>query len=186
VGAVISIGERLPDFALPTIDGRMRRLSEAEGEVLLLTLWSADCPYSARADAALSALEEEWGGRVQVLRIACNPNEADDAIRDAAAARGVPFVLLDRDQAMTRALGGLTTPHFFVFDRGRVLRYRGGLDDVSLRQKAPSRRYLAEAVAAMLAGGAPDPGETPSFGCAVVWRIEGPARAGGSIAPGAR
>jgi peroxiredoxin len=186
MGAVISIGERVPDFALPATDGRTRRLSEAEGDALLLTLWSADCPHSARADAALGALEEEWDGRAQVWRIACNPNEADGAIRDAAAARGVPFVLLDRDQAVTRALGGLTTPHFFVLDRGHVLRYRGGLDDASFRQKIPTRGYLAEAVAAVLAGGAPDPGETPSFGCAVVWRIEEPPRAGGSRAPGAR
>ncbi len=172
-----SLGERVPDFALPATDGRTRRLSDVRGDALVLTLWSADCPHSARADAALGALEAEWGGRAQVWRIACNPNETEEAIRAVAATRGVPFVLLDRDQAVTRSLGGLTTPHFFLLDRGHILRYRGGLDDASFRQKTPSRGYLAEAVAAVLAGGEPDPGETPPFGCAVVWKFEGgPAR----------
>jgi peroxiredoxin len=183
MGAVISLGERVPDFALLATDGKTRRLSDTRGDTLVLTLWSADCPHSARADTALVALEGQWGGKVQVWRIACNPNEADGAIRAASESRGVLVVLLDRDQAVTRSLGGLTTPHFFVLDRGHVLRYRGGLDDVSLRQRTPTRRYLAEAVATVLAGGAPDPGETPSFGCAVVWRIDEPPRAG---EPGAR
>jgi peroxiredoxin len=174
--AVISLGQRVPDFALLATDGRMQRLSGAPGEALVLTLWSADCPHSARADAVLEELEGEWRGKAPVWRIACNPNETDEAIRAVAASRGVPLVLLDRDQSVTRSLGGLTTPHFFLLDREHVLRYRGGLDDVSLRQKTPTRRYLAEAVAAVLAGGEPEPRETPPFGCGVVWTIERPPR----------
>jgi len=113
-----------------------------------------------------------------VWPIACNPNELDEAIRSAAAARGVPFVLLDRDQAVTRLLGGVTTPHFSLVDAEGVLRYRGGLDDVSFAQRTPTRNYLAEAVASVLAGRAPDPAETPSFGCAIVWEMDGSAPIG--------
>ena len=173
MGAVAVLGEPVADFELPATDGRIHRLSEARGDVLILTLWSADCPHSTRADAAIADSAPKWGGQVTMWRIACNPNETDEAIRVAAESRGAPFVLLDRDQAVTRLLGGLTTPHFFMLDHQRILCYRGGLDDVGLRQKAPTRHYLEEAVAAALAGRVPDPAETPSFGCAIVWRMEG-------------
>jgi hypothetical protein len=93
-------------------------------------------------------------------------------IRAVAATRGVPLVLLDRDQTATRLLGGLTTPHFSLLDAEGILRYRGGLDDVSFAQRAATRHYLTDAVTAVLAGQAPDPAETPSFGCAIVWKME--------------
>jgi peroxiredoxin len=173
MGAVAAIGEALPDFALPASDGRMRRLSEARGSGLLLNLWSAECPHSARADAEIASLRGAWGGKVLVWPIACNPSEAEEAIRSTAESRGMPFVLLDRDQSVTRLLGGITTPHFSLLDAEGILRYRGGLDDVSLRQRTPTRHYLAEAVEAVLAGHPPDPSETPSFGCAIVWKMEG-------------
>jgi len=174
MGAVAALGASVPDFALPGLDGRVHRLAEARGRLLLLNLWSAECPHSARADRAIAGLR----GRVLVWPIACNPNELDEAIRSAAAARGVPFVLLDRDQAVTRLLGGVTTPHFSLVDAEGVLRYRGGLDDVSFAQRTPTRNYLAEAVASVLAGRAPDPAETPSFGCAIVWEMDGSAPIG--------
>lgn len=173
MGAVVAIGAPVADFALPDLDGRPHRLSEARGRVLLLNLWSAECPHSARADVAIAELRGSWGDRVLVWPIACNPNESAETIRSVAVARGNPSVLFDRDQAVTNLLGGMTTPHFTLLDGEGTLRYRGGLDDVSLAQRSPTRHYLAEAVAAVLAGREPDPAETPPFGCAIVWKMEG-------------
>jgi hypothetical protein len=62
----------------------------------------------------------------------------------------------------------LTTPHVFVIDRDGILRYAGAVDDVSFRQRRPTRFYLDEAVEALLDGQLPAVAETPAYGCTIV------------------
>lgn len=60
------------------------------------------------------------------------------------------------------------TPEVFVVDRAGVLRQRGAVDDVSLRQRVATRFYLEEAVEALLDGRLPSIAEFPAFGCSIV------------------
>jgi hypothetical protein len=55
-----------------------------------------------------------------------------------------------------------------VIDQAGLLRYQGAVDDVTFRQRTPTRYYLREAVEALLAGRQPQPQETPPYGCTVV------------------
>lgn len=160
----------MPDLALTGIDGRLRRVEQARGSILVLCFWSAECPHSARADRAVAEMALAWGGAVQVWPIAPNGNESEERIRSIAQERGLPVVLLDRDQRAGRLLGALTTPHVFLADDCGVLRYRGAVDDVGFGRPTPTRSYLGEAVASLLAGRGPDPAETAPFGCAIVWK----------------
>jgi hypothetical protein len=64
--------------------------------------------------------------------------------------------------------GALTTPHAFLIDRQGILRYRGAVDDVSFRQREPTRFYLREAVEAVLADQLPEVPEVQPFGCTIV------------------
>jgi hypothetical protein len=61
-----------------------------------------------------------------------------------------------------------TTPHLFVVDASGILRYRGAFDDVTFRQRTPTKFYLRDAVSAVLENRLPDPAETAPFGCAIV------------------
>jgi peroxiredoxin len=168
MGSIIALGEPLPDLALAGIDGRLRRLNEARGSVLILNFWSAECPHSARGDRAIAELARRWGREVQAWPIASNWNEDEDRIRAAARERGLPFVLLDSDHSAANLLGAVTTPHVFLVDALGVLRYRGAVDDVTFGRRKPVRNHLAAAVAAVVAGRQPDPAETVPFGCAIV------------------
>lgn len=173
----MTLGEALPDLALMGIDGRLRRVADARGSVLVLCFWSAECPHSARADRAMAEIARERGGAVQLWPIASNGNESDERIREVARERGLPNVLLDRDQEAARLLAARATPHVFLTDASGVLRYRGAVDDVAIGRRTPTRNFLAEAVAAVLAGREPDPAETAPFGCGLVWKMENPAMA---------
>jgi hypothetical protein len=64
--------------------------------------------------------------------------------------------------------GAVTTPHAFVIDRAGVLRYRGGVDNVTFRQRTASRWYVREAIEALVAGRLPEVQDAPPFGCAIV------------------
>ena len=160
--------ERIPDFTLPDLQGRIHILGDYRGRIVVLNFWSADCPYCADADARLQAYCRAWGQAVAVLTVACNDNETEAAIRAAAARRGVEPVLRDAQHRLADSLAALTTPHVFVIDGQGILRYQGAFDDVSLRQRQPTRFYLKAAVDALLEGREPAPAETPPFGCAIV------------------
>jgi hypothetical protein len=62
------------------------------------------------------------------------------------------------------------TPDIFVYDRDRRLAYHGRIDDSWKDPTKVTRRDLAEAIAALLAGQRPSPDQTPSLGCSIKWK----------------
>jgi hypothetical protein len=90
--------------------------------------------------------------RVAVRWVAPNANEDDTRLRQVACERRFDPVLREVGHAVAARYGASTTPHVFVIDERGVLRYAGGPDDVSLRQRAPTRGHMAGAVQALRPG----------------------------------
>lgn len=165
---VIETGARAPDFQLPDLDGNWKQLEDARGVILIVNFWSAECPWAKRTDAELLDYLSEWGEEVLVWSIACNANEAVEMVESTSTERKLQTVLLDPQQEVADLYGALTTPQLFVLDRDGILRYQGAFDDVTFRQRTPTRHYLRDAVEALLAGKRPELGETNPYGCAIV------------------
>lgn len=106
-----------------------------------------------------------------MLSIASNRNENVEAIKTVAEERRLPSVLLDANCLAADLFGAQTTPHVFVMDRDGILRYRGSVDDVTFRQRIPTRFFLDQAVESLLAGQLPALSESPAYGCAIVREI---------------
>lgn len=167
----VLLNQPAPDFALPDLEGRLVRLGQLRGQVVVLNFWSAECPWAERTDLELQAYSEAWGARVLVLRVASNANEPDEMLRAASQARNLDLILKDTAAQVAELYAAQTTPHLFVVDPEGFLRYRGAFDDVTFRQRAPTRFFLRAAVDALLAGRLPDPAETPAYGCTIVREI---------------
>jgi thiol-disulfide isomerase/thioredoxin len=165
---VIALGQSVPKITLPDLEGRQYALQSYHGRVVVLNFWSADCGWCERVDPLLLPHLAAWEAQVALLTIACNPNETPEQLQAAASARGLPGVLLDANHKAADSFGAQTTPHFFVLDQHGILRYRGAFDDVTFRQRSPRRAYLVPAVEALLQGQAPDPADTPAYGCTLV------------------
>ncbi len=162
------VSQPAPDISLPDLEDGTHRLSGQLGRIVVLNFWSAECPWAQRVDESLTSLHSTWPQDVLLWPIASNVNETPEQIAVEAAKRELPLVLLDGDHAVADLYGAVTTPHFFVIDRDGVLRYAGAYDDVTFRQRTPTRSYLEDAIAALLAGQQPDPSETPPYGCTIV------------------
>jgi hypothetical protein len=121
-----------------------------------------------RTDTLMLASLARWGQDVVLLSIASNANESAEGMENVSRSRGLPIVLKDAGHAVADRYEAQFTPEIFVIDRAGVLRYRGAVDDVSFRQKNPTRSYFEEAVEAVLAGRLPPITEVPAFGCTVV------------------
>jgi peroxiredoxin len=165
--SIIQPGQNVPDFELPDLQGVHRDLSELRGKWVVLNFWSAECPWSQRADQQLAELLPQWGEQVVYWMIASNANEAEEEIKSAAA--GLPgHVLRDAEHAVADQYSAETTPHFYVIDPQGILRYRGALDDVTFRKREPEVFYLKEAMEALLAGKVPSVETSPGYGCTIV------------------
>lgn len=165
---IAEVGSAAPDFELQDLHGETHRLSEYDGDLLLLEFWSARCPWCEEVDEDVAELRESWEADVELLHIASNADEDLKLIRAVAEERGHARVLIDPNQVVADAFGAEITPHFFLIDRQGVLRYQGALDDKDFRVEEASQQYLKDAIQAVRRGEDPKPAETPGYGCALV------------------
>lgn len=161
-----------PDFTLADLGGQPHALKSFRGQIVILNFWSAECPWSLRADEALTEYMESWGKAVIWVSIAPNANESPEMLVRISTERGLPLVLRDPDRGITEKYGAEMTPHLFVLDAGGILRYQGAFDDITFRQREPSQFYLKDAVEALLAGNDPEPEITDAYGCTIVYYEE--------------
>ena len=184
----LKIGDAAPDFSLPGIDGKTHTLAEyQEPKVLLVAFMSNHCPDSHAAEGRLLKLIADLKGQSFAV-IAINPNNPDglsidelgyskydDGFEDMqkyAKEQGFTFPYLydGATQSVSRAYGCLATPHIFIFDAQRKLRYKGQFDDSKFADPATVKSQdAANAVHALLAG-QPVPVEiTKPHGCSTKW-----------------
>ncbi len=162
------INELAPDFRLPDLDGNPVQLSDLRGRIVILNFWSCECPHAERTDREIMSMLVQWQDDVVLLPVAANSIESAGAVADTARRRRLPTVLMDSGHHVADLYEAVTTPHVYVIDRNGILRYAGAVDDVSFRQRRPSRFYLDEAVEALLAGHLPPIPQTMAYGCAII------------------
>ncbi|MBN1816339.1 MAG: redoxin domain-containing protein [Sedimentisphaerales bacterium] len=193
---ILAIGAPAPDFSLPGVDGRIWSLRDfSEAKILAIVFTANHCPTAQAYEDRIMELVRDYGPKgVAVAAISPNDPKAvrldelgytdiGDSFRDMVIrARQKNFnfpYLYDGDtQAISRIYGPRTTPHVFLFDRDRKLRYAGRIDN-NERIGQATEHDLRNALDALLAD-KPVPVETtPTFGCSIKWaeKRDGVARA---------
>jgi len=181
----LEIGARAPDFDLPGVDGRNYRLQDfADAKVLVVIFTCNHCPTAQAYEQRIIQMHEDYRDKGVAL-VAITPNDplavrldelgysdlgdSFEETRIRAQHRGFKFpYLYDGDtQVTSRAFGAQATPHVFIFDAQRILRYVGRIDDSEVKQvKSHDARNAIEALLA----GRPVPVErTRVFGCSIKW-----------------
>jgi thiol-disulfide isomerase/thioredoxin len=182
----LAIGSAAPDFALPGIDGKIHRLSDyASAKVLAIVFTCNHCPTAQLYEPRIKKLADDYRGRGVTL-VAIQPNnpnairldelgytDVSDSLEDMkvrAAYRHFDFpYLYDGDtQTVARAYGPKATPHVFIFDADRKLRYEGRVDN-SQRESLVKTHDAADAIDALLAGRPVAVTHTGVFGCSTKW-----------------
>ncbi len=172
----LELGQQAPDFRdLLGVDGARLALSSFDDAPLLAIIFSCNgCPTVKATEERMIALQEAYSPRGLQL-VAINSNNsylspADtyaDMVKRAREKRfNFPY-LKDDEGSVGRAYGAICTPHAFLFDQARGLRYRGRIDD----SRDPARvtvRDLQNAIDDLLAHRDVRVAETNPFGCAVV------------------
>lgn len=172
----IAVGAPGPYFeGLRGVDGEIYSAdSFASAKLLAIIFVSNGCPTVREYRDRLTDLQRRC--RPQGLQIILvNANDRHLSPRDSLtemiyraeeAQLHLPY-LKDETGELARALGATTTPHAFLLDNDRRLRYRGRIDDARLEQNVTTHD-LEAAIDAVLAGVDPVETETVPFGCAIV------------------
>jgi len=184
---VLPIGSQAPDFALPGVDGKIHRLSDyAASPILVIVFTCNHCPIAQMYESRIQQLSDDYRDRgVAVVAIEGNaPNairvdELDSSdmsdtlremkIRVAWKHLRYPYLYDGDTQSVTRAFGPQATPHVFIFDRERRLRYEGRVDN-SYRTELVRTRDARNAIDALLAGHPVAVTHTGVFGCSTKWK----------------
>ena len=180
------IGSALPDFALPGVDGKMHKSTEYGGtKVLAVVFESNHCPVSQLYEGRIEKMYEDYR-RKGVTLVAINPNnpkavrlnelgytDVTDSLPEMkirAAFRGIawPYLYDGETQALSMKFGAVATPHIFIFDQERKLRYQGRIDD-NQREELVKTHDARNALDALLAGRPVAVAETRAFGCTTKW-----------------
>lgn len=182
----LALGAVAPAFSLPGVDGRTWSLDDFRSAKVLVVVFTCNhCPTAQYYEDRLKRFAEDYREKGAAL-VAIMPNDPKSVRLDELGwtdmsdsfeemkvrARDHHFnfpYLYDGDtEAVSRAYGPAATPHVFVFDSARKLRYVGAIDDAE-RVERVTKPYLRHAVDALLAGRQPAVTQTKVVGCSTKW-----------------
>jgi peroxiredoxin len=183
---ILGLGSPAPDFALPGVDGKVHRLSDYAASPILVVIFTCNhCPIAQMYEQRIEQFYENYGKRgVAVVAIQGNDPKAirideldssdvSDTLDDMKIRVGYkrlhyPYLYAGDTLSVTSAYGPQATPHVFIFDRTRHLRYQGRFDN-SYRIEMVKTRDAQNAVDALLAGRDVPVTHTGVFGCSTKW-----------------
>jgi peroxiredoxin len=183
---ILPLGSPAPDFVLPGVDGKIHKLSDYASSKLLVVVFTCDhCPNAQMYEGRVTQLYNDYKDK-GVAVVAISPNdpkairidELDSSdvsdtleemkIRVAYKHLPYPYLYDGETESVSQAYGPQASPHIFIFDQQRKLRYEGAIDD-SYRIEFVKRHYALDAIDALLADKEVAVKHTGAFGCSTKW-----------------
>lgn len=184
----LSIGAPAPPFSLQGIDGKTYTLASfRDAKVLVVVFMCNHCPTSQAYENRVIQLVRDYTDR-GVRVVAINPNDpaalrldelgysdlgdsyAEMKVRAKAAHYNFPYLYDGDKEDAAHRYGPVSTPHVFIFDATRRLRYEGRIDDTEDPAKTPHSQDARNAIDALLAGREVPVTVTKTFGCSIKWK----------------
>jgi thiol-disulfide isomerase/thioredoxin len=189
----LAIGSSAPDFSLPGIDGKTHTLAEyGSSKILVIVFTCNHCPTAQLYETRLKKLVSSYAGK-GVAFVAIEPNDPDAVRLDELGYTDVsdsfeemkiraeyrhfnfPYLYDGATQAVSNAYGPKATPHVFVFDAQRKLRFEGRIDN-SQRESLVKTQDTRNAIDELLADQPVKVAHTGVFGCTTKWKSKSSSR----------
>jgi peroxiredoxin len=183
---ILAIGSAAPDFALPGTDGSIHHLSDYSASPILVVVFTCNhCPIAQVYEQRIARLAADYKDRGVAL-VAIQPNdpkalridELDSSdtsdsldemkIRVSYKHLTYPYLYDGDTQQVARAYGPQATPHVFIFDEHRRLRYEGRIDD-NYRIELVKKQDARNAIDSLLAHREVSVTHTGAMGCSTKW-----------------
>jgi peroxiredoxin len=169
----LSVGDKAPEFKnLVGTDDKPHSLADWKDAKLVVVIFTCNhCPIASGYEDRIVALVNEFLDQgVQFVAVSSSRMEADgfEAMKKRAAEKKYLFPYLhDATQQVGKSYGASVTPEVFVLKADRTVGYLGAIDDNWNDEGAVGRRYLRDAIVALLAGKEVTRFETRPVGCGI-------------------
>jgi thiol-disulfide isomerase/thioredoxin len=183
----LAIGAEAPPFALPGVDGKIHKLSDYDDAKVLVVIFTCNhCPTAQAYEKRIKKLVTDFKDK-GVAFVAISPNDpravrldelgytdVSDSLRDMQIRAkdkqfNFPYLYDGDEQEVSKAYGPMTTPHVFVFDGDRKLRFAGRIDNNERNPEKVTSRDTRDAIEALLAGRPVPVEKTKTMGCSIKW-----------------
>jgi len=183
----LAIGSKAPAFSLKGVDGKTYSLTSfAKYKILVIVFTCNHCPTAQAYEDRIIKLTNDYRPK-NVGIVAINPNDpsairldelgytdmsdtyAEMKLRAAQKKFNFPYLYDGATQSTAKAYGPVATPHVFIFDNERKLRYQGRIDDVEKPTKTPNSFDTRNAIDDLLQNKDVTVKTTKVFGCSIKW-----------------
>jgi len=183
----LPIGSPAPPFSLPATDGKTYSLTSfSKADVLVVVFTCNHCPTAQAYEDRIVQLTKDYAPK-NVSVIAIMPNDPvsinldelgytdmgdsfeEMKLRAKEKKFNFPYLYDGENEKVSLAYGPIATPHVFIFDKQRILRYSGRIDDMEKPTKTPSQLDTRRAIDELLAGKQVSVPTTKVFGCSIKW-----------------
>jgi len=176
-----SVGDAVQDFELKSVSGEMVSLSNYEGAKGVILIFDCNtCPYSKAYRERIKDLHSKYAEKgypvvaVQPNDPARSPGDSFDNMKSYAKEHNYQHAYLyDESQEVAKRFGATNTPHVYVLkkDGGKmVVNYIGAIDNNTKDAAAADKKYVENAVDALLDGKTPETKSTKAIGCTIKWK----------------
>jgi thiol-disulfide isomerase/thioredoxin len=183
----LPLGSPAPPFSLPGTDGKTYTLASfSKADVLVIVFTCNHCPTAQAYEDRIIQLTKDYSAK-KVAVLAIMPNDPTsinldelgytdmgdsyDEMKLRAQEKGFnfPYLFDGENEKVSLAYGPIATPHAFIFDKNRILRYSGRIDDMEKPTKTPTVMDTRVAIDELLAGKPVSVPTTKVFGCSIKW-----------------
>jgi peroxiredoxin len=178
-GAPLALGAKAPlvTTKLKNVDGKEVSIAQSAGKEGTLVVFTCNhCPFAKAWEQRIAELGNSYVKRgIGVILINANDPTAHEEdgyteMQAHAKNRAMQFpYAVDETSAVARAFGASVTPEAFLFDKAGKLAYHGAIDDSKDSEKV-QKRYLKDALDAIVGGRTPAVPESKSIGCGIKFR----------------
>jgi peroxiredoxin len=182
----LAIGSAAPDFSLPATDGKTYSLNDFKDYKVLTIIFTCNhCPTAQAYEERIKQMVADYKEKGAAI-VAISPNDPlsvrldemgytdvgdsfeDMKIRAKDMQFNFPYLYDGETSSVSIQYGPQATPHVFIFDKDRKLRYTGRIDDGEKPGTAKTHD-TRNAIEALL-NDKPVPVEkTKTFGCSTKW-----------------
>ncbi len=183
----LPIGSKAPTFSLKGIDGKTYTLASfGKSKILVIIFTCNHCPTAQAYEDRIIQLTRDYAPR-GVAVVAVSPNDPESIRLDELGYTDLgdsfaemkqrakqkkfnfPYLYDGDKQTMSKAYGPVATPHVFIFDKERKLRYQGRIDDVEKPSRTPNVHDTRNAIEELLQVKEVTVKTTKVFGCSIKW-----------------
>ena len=165
----LEIGSRAPDFKLAGVDGKTYTLASFKNATILMIVFTCNhCPTAQAYEDRIIKMTNDYKTK-GVTVVAISPNDpksvrldelgwsdmgdsfAEMKIRAKQKKYNFTYLYDGDTETASKAYGPVATPHVFIFDKERKLRYQGRIDDVEKPTGTPKNLDTRNALDALIA-----------------------------------